>query len=162
LNVRWTWSDGAFPDLLFSWPVRGLRWRIQGMGDELASWSRQMLQIDRRRIPATDAQLEIHLPATSPPYINGISLTDQLQDGPCGQRALLGLMRFHQADVIRLMERGDTHEVVLLLQNPVLDRFAVEADGESVVVRWAPVQQSERLVLLAWNGLRPQSAPSVI
>jgi hypothetical protein len=158
LTIVWTWHDRKTPDLLFHWAIPGFRWRVVGLRGDSPKWTRDLLVVDEARVASEDPQLEIHVPEGSSLAINGENAS--LKPGPAGFRAIRSLNAY-VGGVVRLTRLAADYDAVLVTRRPVVDKFAVEFDEETVIAIWSPTPP-EGTVLLAWDPLSPTKPPKVI
>jgi hypothetical protein len=156
VSVAWVWDDPQSPPLRFDKPVEGLRWRLKGLSPETSQWTRATLMVDPKQVLNSPEQvrIEVQAPREGSLLINGVPAV-KLVDGPTGRTLIRELTAYIQAEQVRLTYRGHDHAAVLLARRPILERFLVEADGQTVVVNWSP-EQPEGTVLMAWDPLTPQ------
>ncbi len=158
LTTAWNWHDSKTPDLLFHWAIPGFRWRVIGLRGESSKWTRDLLVVDEARVATEDPQLEIHVPDGSNLTINGE--TASLKPGPAGLRAIRSLNAY-LGDVVRLTYLGINYDAVIVTRRPVLDKFTVEFDEDTVIASWSPTPP-DGTVLLAWDPLSPIESPKVV
>lgn len=160
LRAAWRWAEPGVGDLEFAWPVRGLRWRVLGLGADLARWTRSAIEIKKQEVAAADARLELNIP-TPDLCVNG-GPPVALDPTPYGHAGTLDLMPHLPTEFVRLTTGGADFDAVYFSLRPLLDALSAELVGSQVRVRWKPAAVRPGTVLLAWNPVEPDAAPAVL
>lgn len=159
LEFDWAWrNDIAAPRLTFQWPVEGVRWRVVGLSEDAARWTRETLFISPKDVAKLDAQFEIHVPSNAELRVNEVTYAGKLQRGVGGSGLSLSLLPF--GEVVQVsVDDAEPLIAVVISDRPVIDSLDAISDGESVLVTWKSRTSRPGMVLVAWNPLQPNRNP---
>ncbi len=158
LCLAWEWQDQESPRLTLTWPVPGLRWRLKGMTDAPAAWTRELIEVSLTQI-GPEAQIEAQVPAGDALEINGEPA--HLQPCAAGFHVLRPLTAYQAAGGVRLTYRDQHYPAMLCTDRPLLSAFDAVAGDGGVRVTWSP-RPPEDTTLLAWNTLSPQAPAAAL
>lgn len=161
-EVTWRWNTVDAPALSFRWPVEGVRWRVLGLSDELAIWTREPLVISPGRITKNDVEIEIQYPCGAELLVNGIYNSAKTQQGPSGTAFRLPLFAYKGAEGVSLNVDGEEHSAILFSDRPLLSSLKGLADDSSMLIEWTSLAPLTGCSLVVWNACDVLSEPVVV
>ena len=150
-EVTWRWNAVDAPELKFRWPIEGVRWRVLGLSDELAIWTREPMVISPGRITKNDVEIEIQHPSGAELLVNGIYNSSKTQQGPSGTAFRLPLFAYKGAEGVFLNVDGEVHSAILFSDRPLLKSLEVIADDDSMLIEWTAVAPLTGCSIVFWN-----------
>ena len=151
-EVTWRWNAVDAPALSFRWPIEGVRWRVLGLSDELAKWTREPMVISPGRITKNDVEIEIQYPCGAELLVNGIYNSAKTQQGPSGTAFRLPLFAYKGAEGVFLNVDGEEHSAILFSDRPLLKSLELIADDDSMLIEWTAVAPLTGCSLVFWNA----------
>lgn len=161
-EVKWCWNSIDAPDLLFRWPIEAVRWRVLGLSDELATWTREPLVISPSKITKNDVEFEIQYPCDAELLVNDRDNSAKTQPGPSGTAFRLPLFAYKGAEGIVFKVDGVEHSAILFSDRPLLSSLTCLADGNSVLIEWTAITPLNGCSLVVWNACDVLSEPRVV
>jgi len=161
-EVTWRWKAVDAPALSFRWPIEGVRWRVLGLSDELAVWTREPLVISPRRITTDDVILEFQYPCGAELLVNGTYNGAKTQQEPSGTAFRLSLYAYKTAEGVFLNVDGEDHSAILFSDRPLLKSLEVIADVDSMLIEWTAVAPLTGCSLVFWNAREVLSEMAIV
>lgn len=161
-EVKWCWDTVDAPTLLFRWPIEAVRWRILGLSDELATWTREPLVISPSKITKNDVECEIQYPCGAELLVNDRDSGSKTQPGPSGTAFRLPLFAYKGAAGIVFKVDGEDHSAILFSDRPLLRSLTCMADGHSVLIEWTAIAPLVGCSLVVWDACNLLSEPVVV
>ncbi|GIW80406.1 MAG: hypothetical protein KatS3mg105_2213 [Gemmatales bacterium] len=150
-EIGWDWCDQTIPPLTLCWPVEGLRWRILGLGEDAARWTRAPIFLSPKNVEGHDAQLEIQVPSCATLKVNEQSWPPNVLDRcAVGSGISLSLLPYGEVVSVSIDDEEPT-PAVIKSDRPLISPPEVLCDDDSVLVTWTATTAYSDLVLLAWN-----------
>lgn len=156
-DLEWIWNDERHSSLTFRFAMQGLRWKVTGVPNFPADWTRSPIFLDPAVIAIHDAQLEIQVPPGSELEINASLYEGQLQHSASGDSLVLPLASYGES--VELTYSGEKYDAVVKSKQPILNFLRGIADQESIIVEWEALNLPPKLAIIAWDPFDFQAEP---
>lgn len=162
VELKWQWIAVEAPDLIFRWPVEGVRWRILGLSDELAEWTRDSRILSPGRVSSTEIVLEVQYPNGSELSVNQKRVASKHQSTASGDVRRLSLFSPKTGESVVLDIDGETYPAVLFSDRPILETLDALTDLKNMVVEWSSGHSLAGCSLAIWNSSDMLSQPLIL
>lgn len=148
-ELEWIWNDERHSSLTFRFAMQGLRWKVTGVPNLPADWTRSPIFLDPAVIAIHDAQLEIQVPPGSELEINGSLYEGQLQHSASGDSLALPLASYGES--VELTFSGEKYDAVVKSKQPILNVLRANVVQESIIIEWEALNLPPKLAIIAWD-----------
>jgi hypothetical protein len=162
VELKWRWNSVDAPHLSFRWPIEGVRWRVLGLSEELATWTREPLVISPSRITKNDVEFEVQYPCGAELLVNDKYNSAKTQPGPSGTALRLPLFAYKGAEGIFLNVEGEDYSAILFSDRPLISSLTGLADDKSVLIEWTSQAPLTGCSLVVWDACDVLSEPVLV